>query len=62
MCVIPIPEPADVAGSSASVEPAPHLHLVPGHEHTWRLMAVEYDEGMEVRRHECETCDEVQFS
>jgi hypothetical protein len=61
--VIPIPEQTEVVGQATGVEAAPpRLHLVPEHEHTWRLLVVEYDEGLEVRRSECETCDDVRFS
>jgi hypothetical protein len=59
--VIPIPEPTEVAPTGIE-SAAPRLHLVPEHEHTWRLLAVEYDEGLEIRRYECESCDDVQFS
>lgn len=63
MSVIPIPEPTEVVGQATGVESAPpRLHLVPEHDHTWRLLSVEYDEGLEVRRYECETCDDVRFS
>jgi hypothetical protein len=37
------------------------LQLVPRHDHTWELRAVDFDEGLEVRRYECRTCDDVQF-
>ena len=63
MSVIPIPEPSDVDESATSVESAaPRLHLVPEHEHTWRLLTVEYAEGLEVRCYACEACDAVRFS
>jgi hypothetical protein len=34
---------------------------VPAHEHTWELRAVDFDEGLEVRRYECSDCEDVQF-
>jgi len=40
---------------------APHLRLVPLHDHAWRLLSVEYDDGLEVRRYECLDCDDVLF-
>jgi hypothetical protein len=60
--VIPIPEPPEVGSPTEPTAAAPHLHLVPGHEHTWRLLTVEYDEGLEVRRYECQSCDDVRFA
>lgn len=63
MSVIPIPEPSELAGSPTdATAAAPRLHLVPEHEHTWRLLMVEYDEGLEVRRYECQSCDDVRFA
>jgi hypothetical protein len=47
--------PAEAASSAAV------LQLVPGHEHTWELRAVDFDDGLEVRRYECSRCDDVQF-
>jgi hypothetical protein len=45
--------------------PSPTLELVPGHEHghehTWQLRSVEYDESLEVRCYECAHCDDVLF-
>lgn len=38
------------------------LHLITAHEHTWRLLCVEYDAGLEVRQYECERCADVRFS
>jgi hypothetical protein len=49
------PSPAEAASSAAV------LHLVPRHEHTWELRAVDFDDGLEVRRYECCGCDDVQF-
>jgi hypothetical protein len=51
--------PAPVAPESAP--PAPHLRLVPAHDHDWRLRSVEYDDGLEVRRYECVACEDVSF-
>jgi hypothetical protein len=61
--VIPIPELPETPEppSSASTTVLPRLRLVAGHEHTWMLRAVEYDEALEVRRYECETCNDVLF-
>jgi hypothetical protein len=64
--VIPIPAAPERAtdGAVEANEPAvsPQLHLVPTHEHTWRLRTVEYDDAsLEVRRYECETCADVLF-
>lgn len=56
--------PSPVTGASSSDEttsPAIVLRLVPRHEHTWALRAVEFDDGLEVRRYECGSCDDVQF-
>lgn len=54
----PLVAPApDVAAVDAPVR----LHLVPPHEHAWRLLSVEYDEGLEVRCYECPGCRDVQF-
>ena len=60
MSVIPIPEPTEVVGEAVESAP-PRLRLVPEHEHLWRLLSVEYDEGLEIRRYECEACDDVLF-
>jgi hypothetical protein len=46
---------------SGQRRPAPVLHLVAPHEHAWRLRTVEYDDALEVRRYECETCEDVLF-
>ena len=43
-------------------EPSRRLRLVPPHEHAWRLLAVEYDDGLEVRRYECTGCADVHYS
>lgn len=42
-------------------EPVARLHLVQPHEHCWQLRTVEYDDALEVRRYECESCDDVLF-
>ncbi len=58
MTVIPVQalrSPASVEGTT------PQLRLVPSHEHTWRLRSVEYDDSFEVRRYECEACDDVVY-
>jgi len=57
--VTPIPAVPDEPGSATTA--APQLRLVAGHEHSWQLRAVEYDEAFEVRRYECGGCDEVLF-
>jgi hypothetical protein len=51
------------ASGSSDVEAtiAPTLRLVPDHEHTWELRMVEFDDGLEVRRYECRSCDDVVF-
>ena len=51
--------PYPVAPEAAS--PGPHLRLVPGHDHDWRLRSVDYDDGLEVRRYECASCEDVSF-
>jgi hypothetical protein len=51
------PEPEE----STETDQAPRLHLVPTHEHQWRLFSVEYDDAFEVRRYECETCGDILF-
>ena len=57
MSVSPLPsEPVPPADDDA-----PNLHLVPPHEHVWQLRSVEYDDGIEVRRYECDACDDVLF-
>ena len=64
MSVIPIPQVPESSEPTASDAPTtapPRLHLVAEHEHTWTLRSVEYDEALEVRRYECETCDDVLF-
>jgi hypothetical protein len=56
--------PLATGTSPAETEPthtATVLQLVPRHDHTWELRAVDFDEGLEVRRYECRTCDDVQF-
>jgi hypothetical protein len=50
-----IPEPAEVLDLPVV------LRLVPPHEHAWRLLSVEYDEGLEIRCYECSGCRDVQF-
>lgn len=59
MSVDPIPAAAESSELPAAATPV--LRLVPAHEHTWQLRAVDYDEAFEVRRYECEGCDEVLF-
>ena len=49
------PEPLEVPGAPV------RLRLVPRHEHLWRLLTVEYDEGLEVRCYECTDCRDVQY-
>jgi hypothetical protein len=60
--VTPIRTAPDVTADTAepTTEP-PQLRLVPPHEHSWRLRTVEYDDSLEVRRYECETCEDVLF-
>ena len=60
MSIIPLPAATESAAAEASSSAAV-LHLVPRHEHTWELRAVDFDEGLEVRRYECRGCDDVQF-
>ena len=58
-----------IIASAAETSPAateatpttPVLQLVPGHDHTWELRTVDFDEGLEVRRYECRNCEDVQF-
>ena len=58
MSVNPVPAMPE---PSESLEPAVRpLHLVT-HEHTWQLRSVEYDDAFEVRRYECDGCDEVVY-
>jgi len=55
------PLPSEPVSSAAADDDAPTLRLVPPHEHEWQLRSVEYDDGIEVRRYECDTCDDVLF-
>jgi hypothetical protein len=56
------PLPAATASSAAeAASSATVLQLVPRHDHTWELRAVDFDDGLEVRRYECSRCDDVQF-
>ncbi|HEX2892590.1 MAG TPA: hypothetical protein VHO29_01130 [Marmoricola sp.] len=59
--VRPAIEPASGPPTLDRTEPVARLHLVPPHEHCWQLRTVEYDDTLEVRRYECETCDDVLF-
>lgn len=63
MIVVPLPAASPGSGASASTAPGSgtRLRLVPAHEHTWELRAVDFDEGLEVRRYECSGCEDVQF-
>lgn len=54
-----LPEPSEPE-SSDPVD-VPRLHLVAPHEHAWHLRAVDYDEGLEVRRYECAECGDILF-
>lgn len=61
MSVIPFP----VAPEPSVHDDQPEhrrLRLITTHEHTWRLLCVEYDEGLEVRQYECDGCAGVRFS
>jgi hypothetical protein len=64
--VIPFPttpgasEPETPSAPTSGPTP-PTLRLVAEHDHVWQLRAVEYDETLEVRRYECEACDDVLF-
>ena len=49
------PEPLEAPGAPV------RLRLVPQHEHLWRLLTVEYDDGLEVRCYECTDCRDVQY-
>jgi hypothetical protein len=60
MTLFPVQQPVGPAEPTGP-DPAPRLRLVPTHEHAWRLRAVEYDEGLEVRCYECAECDDVLF-
>jgi len=51
--------PYPIAPEAAA--PGLHLRLVPGHDHDWRLRSVDYDDGLEVRRYECASCEDVSF-
>jgi len=54
--------PVQALRSPAAVESTtPRLRLVAPHEHTWQLRGVEYDDTFEVRRYECDTCDDVMY-
>jgi hypothetical protein len=63
--VVPLPPtapgPAGSTAASTTRSPATRLRLVPAHAHTWELRAVDFDEGLEVRRYECSDCEDVQF-
>lgn len=41
--------------------PAAHLRLVEGHEHTWRLRSIDFNDGASVREFGCGSCDSVWF-
>ncbi|HEY0905423.1 MAG TPA: hypothetical protein VGE14_16195 [Marmoricola sp.] len=67
MTVIPFPaqQQAPVAPPPPRPGPVPDraaLHLVPAHDHTWRLQGVEFDGGLEIRCFECADCGDVRFS
>ena len=51
----------EALAGAAEVEAPVRLRLVPPHDHAWRLLSVEYDEGLEVRCYECSDCRDVQF-
>jgi hypothetical protein len=54
--------PVRTVSSAPTVEPTgPRLRVVPAHDHTWQLRSVEYDETFEVRRYECDDCDDVMY-
>jgi hypothetical protein len=60
MSVTPLPVasgPSAIPTNTATLT----LRLLPGHEHTWELRTVEFDDGLEVRRYECCGCDDVVF-
>lgn len=59
MSVEPVPMTAQVPGLATALR---HLRVVAPHDHEWRLRAVEYDDGLEVRRYECSGCDDVLYS
>jgi hypothetical protein len=59
LIVVPLPGAAPSAEPTATSSASP-LRLVT-HEHTWELRAVDFDEGLEVRRYECCGCEDVQF-
>lgn len=59
MSIVPFPvtpEPSDPDRTEHR-----RLRLITTHEHTWRLLCVEYDAGLEVRQYECESCADVRF-
>ena len=58
MTVIPV---RALRSPAALESTTPRLRLVPPHEHTWQLRSVEYDEAFEVRRYECDGCDDVLY-
>ena len=54
--------PVQPLATPDSAEPGtPQLRLVPAHEHLWRLRSVEYDDAFEVRRYECDACQDVVY-
>jgi hypothetical protein len=55
------PSTSEPLAGTTEVEAPVRLRLVPPHEHAWRLLTVEYDEGLEVRCYECSDCRDVQF-
>lgn len=59
--VRPSIEPGQGLPALGRTEPVARLRLVQPHEHCWQLRTVEYDDALEVRRYECETCDDVLF-
>jgi len=61
LSVSPFPVSPEPTSLDHQDDSAPHLRLVPAHDHAWRLRSVEYDEGLEVRRYECVDCDDVLF-
>lgn len=60
MSVIPFP----IGPETSTHDQTEHrrLRLITTHEHTWRLLCVEYDGGLEVRQYECDSCADVRFS
>ena len=54
------------AAVEADVEEQVHLaeviQLVPLHDHIWALRDTEYDNGLTLRRFECESCAAVRFT